>query len=214
VAWLSLFAEAGTFGEIDRVFSQREMRAADQAAKSARGSVELDVSPAVRAKVADAAFGVRLASDAPGNLGRVPYPDLVLSFRRAGSPLNCSSPRSAAIRSTGSSPHMRGSRASPSSCSSRTARRWVSPSKPRPLDWDLPARSTSSQLNLATHLAESPQGSPAPQSDAAIVNDDDILQVCTLAQTADFSLCLIRSSAGGAGTRSRTVRASPRCFAK
>jgi hypothetical protein len=53
------------------------MRAVDQAAASAKGSVELDVSAAVRAKVADAAFGVSLVSDAPGAPGRVHYPDLV-----------------------------------------------------------------------------------------------------------------------------------------
>jgi hypothetical protein len=78
VVWLWVAARNGVFGEIERVFSEREMRAADQIDAAAKDPVDLDLSPALRAKAADASFGIRLESGA--RRGPVPmhYPDLVL----------------------------------------------------------------------------------------------------------------------------------------
>ena len=78
VVWLWLAARNGVFGAIERVFSEREMRAADKADAAATYAFDLELSPAVRAKAADASFGATLESDVPGDPPRVQYPDLVL----------------------------------------------------------------------------------------------------------------------------------------
>jgi len=78
VVWLWLAARNGVFGEIERVFSEREMRVADKVDAAAKYAFDLELSPAVRAKAADASFGATLESDVPGDPPPVQYPDLVL----------------------------------------------------------------------------------------------------------------------------------------
>ena len=57
--WLSVAARRGRFGEeIERVYLQREMRAADHRAEADGALVDSGWSAAVRAKAADAAFAV------------------------------------------------------------------------------------------------------------------------------------------------------------
>jgi hypothetical protein len=58
VVWLWVAARNGVFGEIERVFSEREMQAADQIDAAAKDPVDLDLSPALRSKAADASFGI------------------------------------------------------------------------------------------------------------------------------------------------------------
>jgi hypothetical protein len=77
VVWL-LGARNGVFGDIERVFSEREMRAADKADAAAKYAFDLELSPAVRAKAADASFGIRLESGAARGPVPMHYPDLVL----------------------------------------------------------------------------------------------------------------------------------------
>jgi len=76
--WLWLAAHRGRFGEVERVYSEREMRAADQSSALAVPTIDPDWSPEIRAKVADAAFGVRLEHGAVEPSGPLHYPDLVL----------------------------------------------------------------------------------------------------------------------------------------
>jgi hypothetical protein len=57
------------FGKVDAVYSQREMRAADLTSESVLNDARL--SPALRAKLTSAAFGMTTRSG-------VPYPGLVL----------------------------------------------------------------------------------------------------------------------------------------
>jgi hypothetical protein len=78
VGWLWVAARNGVFGEIERVFSEREMRAADKADAAAKYAFDLELSPAVRAKAADASFGIRLESGATRGPVPMHYPDLVL----------------------------------------------------------------------------------------------------------------------------------------
>jgi hypothetical protein len=76
VVWLWLTARNGVFGEIERVFSERKMRAADKVDADAKYAFDLELSPAVRAKAAYASFGATLESDIPGDPLPVQYPDL------------------------------------------------------------------------------------------------------------------------------------------
>jgi hypothetical protein len=77
VCWAWLGAHQGAFGRADRIYSQRELCAADRSRRTADVSGIDSLSPAVRAKAADAGFGVRL-QDSVGRGDRVHYPDLVL----------------------------------------------------------------------------------------------------------------------------------------
>ncbi len=75
-AWLWLAADAGTFGELDGVYSRRQMQAAD--ARAVYGEEVLSsLSPTVRAKAHDVAFAVRLSAPAE-ELERSVYPDLAM----------------------------------------------------------------------------------------------------------------------------------------
>jgi hypothetical protein len=78
VAWLWLAARKGRFGEVERVYGERELRAADQKPTVAPLTIDPGWSPAVRAKVADSSFGLRLDGDGSTSLGRPHYRDLVL----------------------------------------------------------------------------------------------------------------------------------------
>ena len=77
--WLSVAARRGVFGEgIERVYTQREMRAADSRAAADGSLVGSGWSAAVRAKAADASFAVwPWPVDGPGT-GVAHYPDLAL----------------------------------------------------------------------------------------------------------------------------------------
>ena len=78
--WLSVGARRGVFGEeIERVYTHREMRAADSRATATDGSVVgSGWSAAVRAKAADASFAVwPWPVNGPGT-GDAHYPDLTL----------------------------------------------------------------------------------------------------------------------------------------
>ena len=77
--WLSVGARRGIFGEeVERVFTHREMRAADSRAAVDGSVVGSGWSEAVRAKAADASFAVwPWPVDGPGT-GVAHYPDLTL----------------------------------------------------------------------------------------------------------------------------------------
>ena len=77
--WLSVGARRGTFGEeVERVFTHREMRAADAKATADGSLVGPGWSDAVRAKAADASFAVwPWPVDGP-RTGAAHYPDLTL----------------------------------------------------------------------------------------------------------------------------------------
>ena len=75
--WLSVAARRGRFGEeIERVFLQREMRAADHRAQGEGALVDSGWSAAVRAKAADAAFAVWPGEGAGPAVAH--YPDVIL----------------------------------------------------------------------------------------------------------------------------------------
>ena len=78
--WLSVAARRGIFGEeIERVFTGREMRAADSRATAMDGSVVgSGWSEAVRAKAADASFAVWPGPVNGQGTGVAHYPDLTL----------------------------------------------------------------------------------------------------------------------------------------
>lgn len=76
VAWLSVAAQGGRFGEVDRVYCEREMRVADDMSAPGGQPVDPGWSPAVRSKAAEASFGIRLAASDPQ--APVHYPDVVL----------------------------------------------------------------------------------------------------------------------------------------
>lgn len=77
VAWLSVAARRGKFGPVDRTYSRREMLGADRQATDRALAIDAGWSEAVRAKAADALFGlsIRREGSEPAALH---YPDLVL----------------------------------------------------------------------------------------------------------------------------------------
>jgi len=78
VAWLSVAAHGGKFGEVDRVYCEREMRVADDMSAPGGQPVDPGWSPAVRSKAAEASFGIRLDGAASNPQAPVHYPDVVL----------------------------------------------------------------------------------------------------------------------------------------
>ncbi len=80
MGWLSLHARSGLFGEAERVYGAREMRAADHKATAAGQTVYPGWSPAVRAKAAESSFALPLDGDALDSPARTHYPDLVLVY--------------------------------------------------------------------------------------------------------------------------------------
>lgn len=77
-AWLSLHAHGGLFGKTDRVYSTREMQAADAKAAAAGQRVDPDWSPAVRAKAAESSFAIAPDGDAVNSSARLHYPGLMM----------------------------------------------------------------------------------------------------------------------------------------
>ncbi len=77
VAWLSVAAHQGQFGEVDRVFCEREMRVADDRSAAAGQPVDPGCSP-VRSKAAEASFAIRLDGAVSDPQAPVHYPDVVL----------------------------------------------------------------------------------------------------------------------------------------
>jgi hypothetical protein len=92
VWWMWLAARNGVFGEIERVFSEREMRAADKADAAAKYAFDLELSPAVRAKAADASLARPSRETSQAIRCRCSIPTLSWSFRRVASRFNRCSP--------------------------------------------------------------------------------------------------------------------------
>jgi hypothetical protein len=78
--WVWLAARVGTFGPAERVYSKREMQAADQNQADLHLEDGAEWSAAIAAKVADASFGMTLESAAAGERAAVHYADLALVF--------------------------------------------------------------------------------------------------------------------------------------
>jgi hypothetical protein len=77
VAWLSVGVRRGILGdEVERLFTEREMRAADRRLAQTGARVGPGWSETVRAKAADASFGVSPESEAHQNAAH--YPDVCL----------------------------------------------------------------------------------------------------------------------------------------
>lgn len=74
VAWLWVGARRGMFGPVERIYTEREMRVADERS-AAQLSAARGLSPAVRAKAAAGSFGLTVAGEA-GPV--VHYPDVVV----------------------------------------------------------------------------------------------------------------------------------------
>jgi hypothetical protein len=108
-AWLWLTAEAGTFDPVDGFYSPRQMRAADRAREAADWSA---LSPAIRAKAAEASFAITVAEGGE-RAARLLYPDLALVVPREESPFTCRAPPSASGGSRPSSRPTSASRTSP-----------------------------------------------------------------------------------------------------
>jgi hypothetical protein len=89
VAWLSLAARKGAFGEAELVYCEREMRAADQKAAVGASKIDPGWSPAVRAKAAESSFGIAATLRTRGHAFIIRI--RLASFRKVGSRLSSSS---------------------------------------------------------------------------------------------------------------------------
>lgn len=78
--WLWIRARAGALGPAERMYTEREMRAADENQREVGLEDEAGWSEAILAKVSDASFGLRLDLDGIGESGMAHYPDLMLVF--------------------------------------------------------------------------------------------------------------------------------------
>ena len=77
--WLAVGARRGIFGaDIERLYTRREMVAADRRMAGAAPMADRAWSEAVRVKAADASFAVRRSGGAAGDGGVAHYPDLTL----------------------------------------------------------------------------------------------------------------------------------------
>lgn len=84
VAWLGVAVRRGMFGPVDRVYTEREMRLADERAAAAlQPAIDPGWSEAVRAKAADVLFRLSLDRGDP-DVPAFHYPDLVLVLPEVG----------------------------------------------------------------------------------------------------------------------------------
>lgn len=77
--WLAVGVRRGIFGaDVERLYTRREMAAADRRMADAAGMPDPSWSDAVRRKAADASFAVRRGGDDADGAGGPHYPDLTL----------------------------------------------------------------------------------------------------------------------------------------